>query len=186
MEDSSIIDLFWQRSSAAIEAAAEKYGAYCRSVANNILHNEQDAEECVNDAYMRAWEQIPPSRPERLAPYLGRITRNLALDRYRRQNAEKRGAGQTELILSELSEVLSSGPGVEKAVEDQEIVRVLNGFLHSCNEKERGIFVSRYWTMSSVQDIASAYGMSVSAVSSLLYRMRAKLKKTFAREDIEI
>lgn len=116
MKDHEIIELYWARNQLAITATADKYGSYCHTIAYNILHNNEDAEECSNDTYLGAWNSIPPQRPNRLSIYLGKITRNLALNRYKRYTAEKRGHGQVELVLSELEACIPANTCVEQAI----------------------------------------------------------------------
>lgn len=184
MEDSKIIELYWQRSESAISATAEKYGSYCHTIANNILHNDRDAEECVNDTYLGAWNSMPPHRPNRLSTFLGKIMRNLSLNRYKLYNAEKRGRGQTDIVLSELEDCIPADSDVEKTVEDKIIVKALNDFLYSQPEQKRNIFIRRYWLLSPIRDIAVAYEMSESKVASLLLRMRKELKGYLEKEGI--
>lgn len=119
MKDHEIIELYWARNQLAITATADKYGSYCHTIAYNILHNNEDAEECSNDTYLGAWNSIPPQRPNRLSIYLGKITRNLALNRYKRYTAEKRGHGQVELVLSELEACIPANTSVEQAIEEK-------------------------------------------------------------------
>lgn len=184
MEDSKIIDLYWQRSENAISATAEKYGSYCYTIANNILHNDQDVEECVNDTYLGAWNAMPPNKPNCLSTFLGKITRNLSLNRYKLYNTAKRGAGQTELVLSELEDCIPAQSDVEQAVEDRIIVKSLNDFLYSLPGQKRNIFVRRYWLLSPIRDIADACCMSEAKVTSMLFRMRKELKSHLEKEDI--
>ena len=137
MKDEEIVDLYWARSEEAIAVTAEKYGKYCHTIAFNILHNDGDSEECVNDTYLRAWESIPPMRPERLSTFLGKITRNLSLDRYRRDNAEKRGRGEVPLALEELRECLAAGDGEDIAVDDLLLTDIFNRFLSALTPEAR-------------------------------------------------
>lgn len=183
MNEEEIIALYWNRADTAIAATAENYGNYCRAIAFNILHNAQDAEECVNDAYLMAWNSIPPHRPEKLSAFLGKITRNLSLNRYKEYNAQKRGAGQTELALSELEECIPSGIRVEQDVEERLLTRTIETFLLSQPKQKRDLFVRRYWYLSSIRELADEYGMSEPKVKSLLFRMRKKLKQCLAKED---
>lgn len=184
MGDEEILELYWARSEEAIAATAKQYGAYCRTIALHILGNSQDAEECVNDAYLGAWNAIPPGRPESLAAFLGKITRNAALNRRQREKAKKRGAGQAELALSELEDCVPAGASVEQGVEDQLITAALEGFLFAQTQPKRNIFIRRYWYLSPIRDIAREYGMSQSKVKSLLFRMRKELKAYLEKEDI--
>ena len=184
MKDEELVGLYWMRSEDAVAATAEKYGNYCYSIAFSILHNAEDAEECVNDAYLAAWNSIPPHRPERVAAFLGKITRNVSLNRWKQYNAQKRGEGQTELALSELEECIPAKTGIEQAVEDELLTWSIEKFLYSQPRLKRNLFIRRYWYISSIQELADEYGMSESKVKSLLFRMRKKLKHHLAKEDI--
>lgn len=186
MKDEEIIKLYWKRDERAITASAAQYGSYCHSISYNILHNTQDAQECVNDTWLGAWKSIPPYRPNRLSVYLGKITRNLSLNRIRHYAAEKRGLGQTELVLSELEECIPSGSNVEQFIEEMVLTQSINRFLYAQPEQKRNIFIRRYWHLFSIRDIAQAYGMSESKVASLLFRMRNELKTHLEKEDITI
>ena len=186
MDDRQIVELFRERSENAITAAQEKYGAYLHTVAFNVLHNDQDADECVNDALLSAWNTIPPHSPERLSTFLGKLVRNHALNRYRYAHTAKRGGGQTELILSELEDCLPAESDAEQALEDECIIRALNAFLRSQSREKRAVFLRRYWQLESVRSIALSCGMSESKVTSLLLRMRRALKKHLESEGIEL
>lgn len=186
MNDHEIIALFFARQEKAISATADKYGNYCHTIAYNILFNNSDAEECVNDTYLGAWNSIPPQRPNNLAAYLGKITRNLALNRYKHNTAAKRGYGQVEIALSELENCISDNTDVEQAVEDSLIVSVINRFLYAHSLKNRNIFIHRYWYLCSIQDIADSYKMSESNVKVLLFRMRNELKKQLEKEGVHL
>ena len=184
MEDSKIIALFWARSEDAIAAAAEKYGAYCDRIAYNILQNREDAEECVNDTYLRTWNAIPPSHPKRLAAFLAKITRNLALNRYEQRNAEKRGGGQVPLLLDELQECIPDG-GASPA-DDLALRELLDRFLGALHPRTRVLFVLRYWYAYSIEEIAAAQGMSKDAVAVTLLRTRKKLRKRLQEEGVTL
>ena len=186
MEDRQIVELFLRRSETAIAAASEKYGAYCHSIAFRILHNERDAEECVNDAYLSAWNAIPPHTPERLSTFLGKLTRNLAVNRYQFSHAAKRGGGQVEVVLSELADCIPVESDAEQAMEDELIVKALNAFLRNQPKEKRNIFLRRYWKLESIREIADSCGMSASKVTSLLLRMRRELKKYLEQEGISL
>ncbi|AVM69419.1 RNA polymerase subunit sigma-70 [Lachnospiraceae bacterium oral taxon 500] len=184
MNDQEIIDLYWTREESAITATAEKYGSYCHAIAYRILYNNQDAEECTNDTYLGAWNSMPPRRPNRLSTYLGKITRNLALNRYKRYTAEKRGGGQVESVLSELEDCIPAAGSVEQAAEEEVLVSVINRFLQAQPSEKRNIFIRRYWHLWAVRNIADAYGMSESKVTSMLFRMRGELRRCLEQEDI--
>ena len=184
MDDRQIIALYNERSETALSETANKYGRYCRTIAYNILYNEEDSEECVNDTWMRAWESIPPQCPERLSAFLGKITRNLALNRYKNNTREKRGGGQAVLVLEELAECVPGTDSTEQAVEEALLVEVLNGFLEELPVEKRKIFMRRYWYLSSVKEIGLDFGMSESNVKMTLLRLREKLRKVLEKEGI--
>ena len=186
MDDRQIIELYNERSEAAIWSTADKYGKHCHYIAYNILYNEQDSEECVNDTWLRAWNTIPPQQPNKLSAYLGKITRNLALDRYKFYNREKRGKGQTPLILEELSECISDGNRTEQEIDARLLVESLNTFLRNLPAEKRRILVRRYWYLSPVSEIARDFEMSESGVKTILYRTRIKLKQFLEKEGIVI
>ncbi len=184
MDDRQIIELYNERSEAAISATADKYGKYCYSVAYHILYNEQDSEECVNDTYLRTWEAIPPQCPDKLSAFLGKITRNLALNRYRYYVREKRGCGQVPLVLDELQECVPAPNSTEQAVEEKHLVEVLNRFTRELPVEKRMMFVRRYWYMSSIGEIAEDFEISEGNVKMTLLRIRNKLKQTLEKEGI--
>lgn len=186
MKDEEIIALYWARDERAIAASTARYGSYCHSISYNILHNLQDAQECVNDTWLAAWKSMPPHRPHRLSVYLGKITRNLSLNRVKHYAAEKRGLGQRELALSELEECIPSGGNVEQFIEEMSLAQSVNRFLYAQPRQKRNIFIRRYWYLCSIRDIAQAYDMSESKVASLLFRMRNELKSHLEKEDIKI
>jgi len=179
MDDNAIVDLFWQRSEDALTECANRFGGYCRSIARSILYSDDDANECVNDTWLRAWNAIPPANPSRLKSFLGKIARNLALDRYEAAHAEKRGDGEIEIALEELAEI----PAPEKA-DEGEITRVINAFLRSEPPEKADTFVKRYWHLHSVKDLAAEYGYSESKITSLLFRMRGRLKQNLESEGL--
>lgn len=186
MTDNEIIELYWNRNEAAITATADTYGNYCYSIAYNILYNNEDAEECVNDTWMNAWKSIPPNRPNRLSTYLGRITRNLSLNRYKLLTTQKRGKGQVALALSELEECVPSQTDLDQITDEMVLISSIEAFLFAQPQTERNIFVGRYWYLYSIRDLARAYRMSESKVASLLYRMRMKLKLHLEKEGISL
>lgn len=184
MDDSCIIDLFWARSEAAITETDHKYGIYCRSIAMGILCNEADSEECVNDTWLRAWDAIPPARPSALRVFLGRITRNLALDKIRAAGSEKRGGGM-KVLIDELRNCLPQNDTADGFTDKIAISQVLNSFLAGLDKKERIIFMRRYWYAASVEEIASDCKMTVYAVKKLLAKSRNTLKEMLEKEDIQ-
>lgn len=182
MDDNAIIDLFFSRDESAISETAGKYGAYCFTVANNILGDSGDAEECLNEAWFRAWSCIPPQRPEKLRLFLVRLVRSAALDRVRAQKAQKRGGGETELALEELKECLAGTADVESEVLQRERSELIRGFVHGLPEKERTVFVRRYFFLDSVRDIARLLGTSEGSVMTRLSRTRKKLRNLLEKE----
>lgn len=186
MDDESIVSLYWQRSESAIAETETKYGAYCRSIAFNMLRVNEDAEECVADTWLSAWNTMPPQRPDRLSLFLGRITRNGALDRLRARMSRKRGGGAVTLPLDELGECVPAGSGVEKELEDKEIAAVISRWLRGLPDEKRRVFVRRYWYFESVDDIARRFGFSHAKTTSMLHRLRLELKKTLETEGITL
>lgn len=184
MEDSGIVELFWQRSEEAVPAASRKYGRYCRAVADNILRDPQDSEECVNDTWLGAWNSMPDARPALLKPYLARLTRWLALDRLRKSSRMKRGGGEVSLALEELDGYPASGSDVEAELEQRELSAALERFLSRLNREERAVFVSRYWYFCPVSDIARRMGYSDSKTKSMLYRLRQRLANYLKGEGL--
>lgn len=184
MEDEQIIGLYWSRSERAIAETANKYGGCCRAIAYNILHDDRDAEECLNDTYLRAWGAMPTQRPNCLAAFLGRITRNLSLDRYQRSAAKKRGRGQTILALEELAGCVPGEDSVEGAFDERALVESLEQFLLALPRLKREVFIRRYWYLSSIRDIAGDYGMSESKTASMLHRTRIQLKAHLKEEGV--
>lgn len=186
MDEKQIIELYWVRSERAIDETARKYGRFCHSIAFNILSNYQDSEECVNDTYLHSWNAIPPRRPDKLSAFLGRITRNLALNRYVRDNAQKRGGGQMVYALEELAECIPDPNTVERRVDDRLLAEKLNIFLSQLPGDNRRIFLRRYWQLSTVKEIASDLGVSESKVKMSLMRTRGKLKNYLEQEGIDL
>lgn len=186
MDDKQILDLYWERSENAIVETANKYGKYCHYIAYNILHNDEDSEECVNDTYLKAWGVIPPQRPNRLSTFLGKITRNLSLDKYKERHAKKRGDGQVSLALEELQECIPAESSVEDAIDDMALTELLNEFLASLQSEARRIFMQRYWYLCSIREIAQDFQISESKVKMSLLRSRNALKSMLEKEGIAL
>lgn len=182
MEDSRIIELYWKKDADAISETASKYGTYCFTIAENILHSAEDSEECVNDTWLRAWNAMPPQRPSVLRMFLARITRNLALDRFHARNAEKRGGGETALVLDELAECLAGGTDVEAAFEGRELGQCIRRFVRALPAREGNVFVRRYFFTEPVAAIAERYGLTENNVMVILSRTRKKLKLALMKE----
>lgn len=186
MNDRQIVTLYWARSENALSETAAKYGNYCHTIAFHILENQEDSEECVNDTYLRAWHAIPPARPRRLSTFLGKITRNLALDRYRRSVREKRGGGQAALALEELQDCVPGRNALEETLDALVLTQILNDFLAALSAESRVIFLRRYWYFLSIQEIAAGLGVSESKVKMSLLRSREALKARLEKEDISL
>ena len=184
MEDKDIVDLYWQREERAVTETETKYGAYCRSVAGRILHNEEDAEECVSDTWLRAWNAMPSDRPDRLGVYLGKLCRWLSLNRLRDAARLCRGGGETSLALEELEEILPGGTEPERKLEARELGQFMKNYVNQMKEPEQSVFLCRYWYMASVKEIASRFGFGESRVKSMLSRSRKKLKTALVKEGL--
>lgn len=185
MEDQMIIELFWKRSEDAIQNTSQKYGKYLMKIAYNILNQYEESEECVNDTYFSAWKQIPPDRPQKFLPYLGRITRCLALNRYDYLTAQKRHA-EFILQLSELEECLEGTVSIEAQYETGEVATAISAFLRTQKSDSRNIFIRRYWFSDSIIEISKRFHMSESKVKSILFRTRNQLKKYLESEGYHI
>lgn len=186
MGDNDIIQLYWDRDDKAIKLTSEKYGHYCKAIAKNILGSEEDAEECINDTYLKAWNSMPMFWPKQLATFLGKITRNLSFNRYKHNHAEKRGGSEITLVLDELAECVSGTEDVENAVDCKELISNINLFIQKLSPEKRNIFVRRYWYADSVSEIAKAYGMMPANVSKILERTRKQLKTYLTERGFEL
>lgn len=182
MDDGRIIELYFSRDESAIAETDRKYGAYCFTVAYNILADRGDSEECVNDTWLRTWESIPPKRPQVLKLFLLKITRNISLDRCKARMAKKRGGGETELAIEELSECVSGNADVFGEVMEKRISKLVREFVHGLPELDRAIFVRRYFFVESVKAVAERYGLSEGAVMTRLSRIRKKLRDLLDKE----
>lgn len=182
MEDAKIVELYWSRSEDAIKESRDKYGAYCYAIAYNVLYSDPDAEECVNDTYMNAWENIPPKKPILLGAFLGKITRNIALNRYVHDRAQKRSGG-TEVLFEEVEGILTDGEDITDTVALRDAI---NSFLGELRKKDRVVFVQRYWYMCPVSDISREFGISESAVKVILHRTRNKFRDYLNERGINI
>ncbi len=181
MEDERIVSLFWARREEAIAHTKKKYGRLLYSVAYRILRNREDSEECENDTYFSAWNSIPPSKPNSLTAYLCGICRNRAINRYEYDRAEKRNVEMKE-VFEEMREMAEEGDQVEDAYQAKELGRAISKFLMEKNQRKRGIFVARYYFAASLEEIAQAYGVSLSAVKTSLFRMRKELRRYLEQE----
>ena len=186
MTDIEIIDLYWVRAESAISETARQYGAYCKAISMNIVRNNEDAEECVNDTYLNAWKSIPPQRPAMLGAFLGRITRNLSLDRYKARKAQKRAIDETGVLLSELDDCIPGGNRIEDEFETKLITEAIDKFLSAIGRDDRVFFVRRYWYGDSIADIARRFAASESKIKTNLFRTRNKLKEYLEKEGVTI
>ncbi len=183
MEDKQIIDLFFQRSEQALHGLKEKYSALCFSIARRILPDERDVEECLGDILLKAWNSIPPERPDCLAAYLSRITRNAALDRYSYNHAEKRSTALTDAF-EELEGSLASSFDTERLLQEKDFHRFMTAFLEKQSKQNRIYFVRRYWYGESIAEIATAFRVSEEKVKSSLFRTRNRLKSALEKEGV--
>ena len=181
MEDRKIIELYVHRDEKAIKETSHKYGPYCFSIANRILNNKEDSDECVNDTWLKAWNLIPPTIPKYLHLFLAKLTRNLSFDKYRMEHAKKRGGGEIVLALEELENCVDVS-NTENTYEQKELTWVLNQFLSSLSETERNVFLCRYWYMDSIKAISEYSGFTQSKITSMLHRTREKLRKRLIEE----
>ena len=184
MDDNNIIQLFFERSQEAIVVLSEKYGKLCNWIAMNILKNYEDAQECENDTYLKVWDSIPPTYPENLAAYISRITRNLALSRYR-HNQRKKRSQYMQVYLSELEDCIPDTRDTEIMADDT-VVRLIESFLKQQKQLNRIVFVRRYFYMESITEIAQKYGLTESNVSTKLHRTRVGLRKFLEQEGVSI
>ena len=181
MENQGILALFFERSEQAIVETDKKYGGYCYAIAYNILASREDSEESVSDTYLTAWNTIPPRKPSVFNAFLGKITRHISIDRWRKRSAQKRGGKEMILALDELGECVGS-QGPEAEISQRELTRILNSFLTGLPETERNVFLSRYWYLDSIEAIVKNTGFSQSKVTSMLHRTRGKLRKKLSEE----
>lgn len=184
MTDREIMALLFRRDEATIEQLQRQYEPYCRSIACRILSDEADAAECVNDVWLAAWSSIPPNAPERLAAYLGKLTRNIAIDRVRANGAMKRCTGEYTASLDELSQVLAGADEPEKQVQLGQLQEAIAAFVRKLPDTQRRVFLCRYWYLDSLAEIGARFGFSESKVKSMLYRIREKLKQYLQKEEL--
>ncbi len=185
MEDSKIISLYFERSEAAITETDSKYGGFCRYIAFNILGVKEDAEECVNDTYLAAWNSIPPHVPNSLRIFLGRITRNMSVSRRRASGAKKRRGG-ADLLFDELSDCIPSADTVQREADTAELTSIIESWLDSLNGDDRVLFVRRYWFCETVNTLAAACGRTPNNTAQKLSRLRKSLRAKLEKEGISI
>ncbi|MBQ8647783.1 MAG: sigma-70 family RNA polymerase sigma factor [Oscillospiraceae bacterium] len=184
MEDHAIVELYWARESRAIEESDRKYGRLCRSLAADLLASREDAEECVNDAWLRAWNTMPPQRPGSLGAFLARITRNLSIDRWRAARAKKRGEGLT-LLTDELEDCVPA-PAAGDVAESREIARVIGRWLESLPAADRVAFVRRYWYGQRLDELAASLGEQPARMAQRMYRLRLALRRALEEEGVSL
>lgn len=182
MEDSQIVELYWQKNADAISETSSKYGSYCFAIADNILRSAEDSEECVNDTWLHAWNAMPPQRPSVLRMFLAKITRNLSINRFNARSAEKRGGGEINLVLDELADCLAGGTDVEAVYEGRELEQCVRRFVRGLPERDGNVFVRRYFFTEPVAAIARRYGLTENNVMVILSRTRKKLKLKLVKE----
>ncbi len=185
MEDVKIIELYFERNQNALVETQKKYGNLLFSIARNILKNNEDSEEIVNDTYNKSWEKIPPDKPNVFAAYLGRITRNLSINLYNKKRAKIR-YDKGDVMLSEISEFISSGEDVEKESSSKEISKAINDWLETLIKDDRVLFVKRYWFCQTLEELANECNCTVNSLSGRLYRLRNKLKTHLLKEGITV
>ena len=185
MDDETIVSLYWARDESAIAETSSKYGGLCNHIANNILSNYQDREECINDSYLAVWNAIPYKHPNKFSVFLSRIVRNLALKKYEYISAAKRNPAIVT-SLEELGDCVSGTDSIELEIEKRNIENTINKFLWRLDEEKRNVFIRRYWYFDSIETICKYTGFSQSKVKSMLYEMRRKLKKYLESEGIKI
>jgi RNA polymerase sigma-70 factor (ECF subfamily) len=186
LTDAEVIKLYWDRDPAAVAMTANLYGNYCYSIAYSILNNGEDSEECVNDTWHRAWNAMPPNRPNKLSLFLGKIARNLAFDKYRMSRAQKRGGSEVTLVLDELNECVPISDPIDKIVEDNELEQLINRFLRNLPERECNIFLLRYWYNTPLAEIGKRFSVNENNVKSSLFRSRKKLKAYIEKEGVNL
>lgn len=186
MEDNAIVRLYWNRDEDAIRQTQGKYSRYLTTIAKHLLANEEDAWEVLNDTYLRAWNSIPPNRPAVLSTYLGKITRELAIDRLRRKNSVKRAGGEYACSLSELAECVSGGDFTLEQAEERRLIESINAWLGSVSPEARTMFIGRYFYADSLREIARYHGVSESKVKSTLFRARKHLKAYLEHEGFSL
>lgn len=185
MEDEQIIALYWQREESAIAETERKYGTFCRAIARNILTLPEDAEECVSDTWYQAWNAMPPQRPARLRAWLGRVTRNLAINRWHHQRAQKRYAG-AEQLLSELEDCVPAPAAVEQQLEGMALTQVIDAWLAALPKDDRVLFLRRYWYGIPLQTLAREWGISANRLAQRMYRLRGQLRAALEQEGIRL
>ena len=186
MKDTEIVDLYWERNEVAIQQTQQKYGAYLSKVAFNILSDFEDSKECVNDTYLKAWNSMPPHKPSVLSTYLGKITRELSIDMFRKKNSTKRYASEYASSLDELCDSFSDGSTPEQSFDAKLLDDAINRFLRTLPDDARNTFIGRYYFFDSLKAVARYCGMSEAKVKSMLYRTRQSLKAYLVKEGFDL
>ena len=186
MEDERIVELLWQRDESGLREAKEQYGPFCRSLADNLLGSPEDAEECWSDALLRLWNTVPPERPRHLRAYLAKLTRSAAIDRFRSETAQKRGGGEATLLLDELAECVSGGEDAESETLSRALGEAISRFLSKLPERQRQIFILRYFRGEPVYALAKRFGMKPNSVTAALLRTRAALRSYLEKEGFTL
>ena len=184
MTDEAIVELYWSRDEQAVSETERKYGKYLLKLAGNVLSDPQDREECVSDAYLAAWDSIPPQRPQALGAYLSKLVRRISIDRLRRITAQKRGGTEYALSFSELAGCVVGGVSPEDSLQAKQLAQILNAFLKELPQQERNLFVGRYFFMDSLKETARYCGMTESKAKSMLFRIRCRLRERLLEEGI--
>ena len=182
MEDHQIVELYWQKNADALSETSSKYGPYCFAIADRILNNTEDSEECVNDTWLHAWNAMPPQKPNVLRMFLAKITRNLSVNRFKARSAEKRGGGEILLVLDELADCLAGETDVEKEYEGRELEQCIRRFVRGLPERDGNVFVRRYFFTEPVAAIAERYGLTENNIMVILSRTRKKLRLKLVKE----
>ena len=183
MEDIMIIEMYQNRNQTAISESNSKYGKMLRGISFSVLHNREDCEECVNDTYLNAWNSIPPQKPNSLSAYLGRIARNISINRRYEKQAQKRGGGD---ILEELTDCIPSGETVETAIEEKELSSIITKWLNSLSQDDRVLFLRRYWFGETLDSLAAECSAAQNKLAGRMFRLRQKLKSTLEEEGVSI
>ena len=186
MKDAQIVELYWNRSEEAIAETKERYHGYLMKIARQILGNEEDAEECVNDTYLAAWNSMPDHRPEMLSTYLGKITRQTAIDLWRKKNRQKRASSEYALSLEELEDMFSGGSTPEKELDAAILTQAINRFLRTLPADARNLFLGRYYYCDPLKEVAAYCGMKEAKAKSTLFRIRKNLKSFLEKEGFTL
>lgn len=186
MNDDEIVELYWARDEAAITETDSKYKNYLLKIAYNILNNSEDGQEVLNDTYLKAWNAMPPHKPSPLSLFLGKITRQLSIDVWRRKHRGKRGGSEYEQSLDELGECVSGSDDTEDSFEAQALAEVLSKYLRTLSQEKRDVFVWRYYFCDPIKDICARSGQSESKIKSMLHRMRGELKGYLEKEGFSV